>query len=196
MFGAAALFGWSAAGLPALHDHAGAARPRSPPHSRSGRTPEATTTTYSPTRINASLPADHRARLLETARDVNFDGGTRLFDEGAPAEHFWIVRSGAVTLDIRTPDGGMVVIDTLGQGELVGWSWLFPPYTWQLGAEAMTPVRTSEFEAATVRRLMDEDPRLGAAVNHWVGWVLAHRLNAARSRLLNMYGPHGRGRIV
>lgn len=93
-----------------------------------------------------------------------------------------------MTLDIRAPNGRKVVIDSLGHGELVGWSWLFPPYVWQLGAEAMTPVRTHEFDAKTVRTMMAEDPAFGCSVNHWVGWVLAHRLQAARTRLLDT-GP-------
>jgi CRP-like cAMP-binding protein len=160
------------------------------------RTSEAATNTFSPTRISASLPAEHRARLMDVAREVNFPSGARLFDEGAPAERFWIVRSGAVTLDTRAPNGRTVVIDSLGQGELVGWSWLFPPYEWQLGAEAMTPVRTREFDARTVRAMMDADPAFGSTVNHWVGWVCAHRLNAARTRLLDLYAPHGRGRLT
>ncbi|WP_274564723.1 Crp/Fnr family transcriptional regulator [Streptomyces spiramyceticus] len=145
----------------------------------------------SPTRIAASLSAEHRSRLMALAHEVHFPEGARLFTEGAPADRFWIVRSGAVTLDIKVPGGRSVVIDSLGQGELVGWSWLFPPYRWQLGAEAMTPVRTNEFDAATVQRMMDSDPVFASSINHWVGRVLSHRLQAARVRLLDLYAPHG-----
>ncbi|MBA2951859.1 Crp/Fnr family transcriptional regulator [Streptomyces himalayensis] len=147
----------------------------------------------SPTRIAASLPAQHRARLMELAREVNFPEGARLFGEGARADRFWIVRSGAVTLEFHVPGGRTVVVETLGHGELVGWSWLFPPYLWQLGAEAMTPVRTYEFDAVSVRMMMDDDPAFGSSINHWVGRVLAHRLQAARIRLLDLYAPHGSG---
>lgn len=147
----------------------------------------------SPTRISASLSAEHRSRLMALARDVHFPEGARLFSEGAYADRFWIVRSGAVTLDIQVPGRGAVVIDSLGHGELVGWSWLFPPYRWQLGAEAMTPVRTHEFDAPTMLRMMDADPVFASSVNHWVGRVLSHRLQAARIRLLDLYAPHGSG---
>ena len=152
--------------------------------------------TFSPTRITASLPAEHRVRLVETAQDVNFPSGARLFDEGTRAEQFWLVRSGTVTLDVRAPDGGRIAIENLGQGELVGWSWLFPPYVWQLGAEAMTPVRTLEFDAATVRMMMATDPTLGASVNHWVGWVLSYRLNAARAKLLEASQHRGHKHLI
>ncbi|MER5361849.1 cyclic nucleotide-binding domain-containing protein [Streptomyces sp. NPDC002785] len=150
----------------------------------------------SPTRINAALPAPYRARLMQIGQEVNFDEGTRLFHEGDRADRFWILRSGTVTLDFRVPGSTPATIESLGSGELVGWSWLFEPYVWHLGAEAMTPVRTHEFDAATVRMMMDADPAFGSAIGHWVGQVLAHRLQAARIRLLDLYAPHGSGGLV
>ncbi|MEV7415284.1 cyclic nucleotide-binding domain-containing protein [Streptomyces sp. NPDC089919] len=148
--------------------------------------------TPSPTRIAAVLSAQHRERLMALAHEANFPAGARLFDEGTPAERFWIVRSGTVTLDVDVPGARHPAqIESLGPGELVGWSWLFPPYVWQLGAEAMTPVRTHEFDALAVRMLMDADPGFGSAFGHWVGRVLAHRLQVARVRLLDLYAPYG-----
>ncbi|AVZ76745.1 hypothetical protein SLUN_35690 [Streptomyces lunaelactis] len=146
------------------------------------------------TRMTAVLSAEHRARLLGMAREVSIPEGTRIFEEGGRAERFWIIRSGTVTLDIRVPgQWHPVTIESLGFGELVGWSWLFPPYVWQLGAEAMTPVRAQEFDAQTVRMMMDADPAFGSAIGQWVGRVLAHRLQTARIRLLDLYAPHGSG---
>ncbi|MET8743070.1 cyclic nucleotide-binding domain-containing protein [Streptomyces sp. NPDC004728] len=127
----------------------------------------------SPTRITAALPAPYRARLTGIGREINFAQGVRLFDEGDHADRFWILRSGTVSLDIRVPGSAPVVIESPGPGELVGWSWLFKPYIWHLGAEAMTPVRTHEFDAETVLTAMDADPAFGSAVGHWVGQVLA-----------------------
>lgn len=144
-------------------------------------------------RMTAALSAEHRARLLEVARDVKFPEGSRVFEEGRLADRFWIIRSGTVCLDIRVPGRRPAVIENLGFGELVGWSWLFPPYVWQLGAEAMTPVRAQEFDALTVRMMMDADPALGSAIGQWVGRVLAHRLHSARVRLLDLYAPYGSG---
>ncbi|MER6218841.1 cyclic nucleotide-binding domain-containing protein [Streptomyces sp. NPDC001674] len=149
--------------------------------------------TPSPTRLAAALPADCRSRLMEQAREVGFAEGTRLFREGGHADRFWIVRSGAVTLDVHVPGRRAAVIETLGAGQLVGCSWLFKPYTWRLGAEAMTPVLAYEFDAEHVRTLMDADPRFGSALGHWVGQVLVHRLQAARIRLLDLYAPYGSG---
>lgn len=147
--------------------------------------------TPSPVRMAAVLATEHRGLLMSQAREVNFSEGARIFDEGTRAESFWIVRSGTVTLQIpvagrRTP----APVENLGPGELVGWSWLFPPYAWQLSAEAMTPVRAYEFDGANVRMLMDADPAFGSAIGHWVGRVLALRLHQTRTRLLDLYAPH------
>ncbi|WP_406510069.1 cyclic nucleotide-binding domain-containing protein [Streptomyces sp. NBC_00212] len=140
-----------------------------------------------------SLPAEHRERLMRIAREVAFPAGTRIFEEGGHADRFWIVRTGTVGLDMHVPGRRSPVIETLGHGELVGWSWLFPPYLWQLGAEARSPVRAHEFDALAVRMMCENDPALGATVSHWVGRVLAHRLHAARIRLLDLYAPYGSG---
>ncbi|MER6914381.1 cyclic nucleotide-binding domain-containing protein [Streptomyces sp. NPDC000594] len=138
-------------------------------------------------RTLSTLSTEHRGRLTHIAREVSFDQGTRLFEEGGPADSFWIVRTGLVTLDLRVPGRRPRVIESLSHGELVGWSWLFPPSPWQMGAEAMTPVRALEFDAAEARRLCEADPWFGQEVGMWVGSVLARRLQAARTRLLDLY---------
>ncbi|WP_121750984.1 cyclic nucleotide-binding domain-containing protein [Streptomyces sp. E2N166] len=150
----------------------------------------------STTTLTAGLPVEHRERLMRVAREVSFVAGTRLFEEGGRAHRFWIVRTGTVALDLRVPGRRAAVIESLGHGELVGWSWHFPPYVWHLGAEAMTPVRAWEFDAEAVRALSAQDPAFGRAVATWIGDVVAHRLHAARIRLLDLYGPHGSGSLL
>ncbi|WP_328619347.1 Crp/Fnr family transcriptional regulator [Streptomyces sp. NBC_00354] len=152
--------------------------------------------TTSSTRIATALPADCRSQLMELAHEVNFDEGTHLFREGGHADRFWIVRSGTVALDVHVPGRRAAVIESLGAGQLVGCSWLFKPYSWRLGAEAMTPVRAYQFDAERVRTLMDADAAFGSALGHWVGEVLAHRLQAARVRLLDLYAPYGSGSFL
>ncbi|MGW0826887.1 cyclic nucleotide-binding domain-containing protein [Streptomyces sp. NPDC002845] len=142
-----------------------------------------------------SLPVEYRERLLSVAREVSFPQGTRLFEEGERADKFWIVRTGTVDLDMRVPGRRPAVIETLGHNELVGWSWLFAPRTWHLGAEAATPVRAYEFDAVSVRSMCQDDPALGLAVAQWVGDILAHRLRSSRTRMLDLYAPHGSGSV-
>ncbi|POX55063.1 regulator [Streptomyces sp. Ru71] len=139
------------------------------------------------------LPAEHRQRLLDNGREVAFTMGARIFDEGGRADRFWIVRTGTVELHMRVPGRRPAVIESLGHDELVGCSWLFAPHMWQLGARASTPVRAYEFDAVFVRALCDADPEFGRSISQWVGGVVAHRLHAARTRLLDLYGPYGSG---
>ena len=84
------------------------------------------------------MSPDQLAVLAEGARDVSFPARHRLFEDGGYATHFWLIKSGHVWLDLNVPGEGPVVIETIGMGELLGWSWLFPPYKWGFGAVAVT----------------------------------------------------------
>jgi CRP-like cAMP-binding protein len=143
-----------------------------------------------------ALSAEHRQRLMRVAREVSLPQGTRLFEEGGQANRFWIIRTGTIELDMRVPGRRAAVIEQLGHNELVGWSWLFAPHAWHLGAEAATPVRAYEFDATAVRSMCQDDAALGNDVAQWVGEVLAHRLRSARTRLLDLYAPYGAGSAV
>jgi len=76
------------------------------------------------------MSADHLAVLARSASDVAFPAGYRLFEEGGSANHFWLIQSGLVGLDLHVPGQGRARIDTVGAGELLGWSWRFAPYRW------------------------------------------------------------------
>ncbi|MEV5312478.1 cyclic nucleotide-binding domain-containing protein [Streptomyces sp. NPDC052610] len=145
------------------------------------------------TTLARALPAEHRERLMRLAREASFEEGTRLFEEGQRADRFWVVRTGTVVLDLHVPGRRSAVIESLGQGQLVGWSWHFPPHMWHLGAQATTRVRAYEFDARAVRALCEQDAAFGRAVALWVGQVVADRLHAARIRLLDLYAPYGSG---
>lgn len=138
------------------------------------------------------LPPGHRDRLLGFAHDVFLSAGSRIFEEGGAADHFWIIRSGLVALDVHEPGRGTTVVETLGEGELLGWSWLFEPYRWHLGAQTRRDVTAYEFDAHRVRAAIDQDPAFGLAITRCVAAVaIGRRLRAARTRLLDLYGPPG-----
>ncbi|MGI5466623.1 Crp/Fnr family transcriptional regulator [Streptomyces sp. CA-132043] len=139
------------------------------------------------------LPENQRRKLMALGREVSFPAGTRIFEEGRKADRFWIIRSGAVKLDLHVPGRRSAVIETLGEGDLLGWAWLFPPRTWHLGAEALSPVRAWEFDAEVVRGLCHEDPVLGRDLVLACAEVIGHRLRCARTRLMDLYGPYGSG---
>ncbi|MEU3741445.1 MULTISPECIES: cyclic nucleotide-binding domain-containing protein [unclassified Streptomyces] len=140
-----------------------------------------------------ALPVEHRERLMGLAREVSFPQGTRLFKEGGRADRFWIIRTGTIALDMHVAGRRAAVIEALGHNELVGWSWLFGPHAWCLGAETTSPVRAYEFDAEAVRVMSRADPVLGMAVTQWVGDIVARRLRSTRTRLLDVYAPYGSG---
>ncbi|MFD1663018.1 cyclic nucleotide-binding domain-containing protein [Streptomyces caeni] len=143
----------------------------------------------------AALPPEHRARLMDLAREVRFPCSARLFEEGGEADRFWILRTGTVALDIQVPGRGRAVVETVDAGGLIGWSWLCPPHQWHLGAETRTPVTAWEFEAAAVRVLSAAHPEFGLALATLVAETIGHRLRATRTRLLDLYGPPGGGPV-
>jgi len=131
------------------------------------------------------MPCDQLGLLTATACDVRFPARYRLFEDGGNATRFWLIQSGHVSLDLHVPGEGPVVIETIGMGELLGWSWLFPPYRWAFGAVAATPVEAFEFDAPAVREACAADPGLGYELNQRITRVLAKRLQATRIRLIS-----------
>jgi len=127
---------------------------------------------------------DHLAVLADAASDVTFPARHRLIEDGHSATRFWLIQSGHVTLDLYVPGQGSMRIETIGMGELLGWSWLFPPYKWAFGAVAASPVEAFEFDARAVRARCAADPVLGYEVTHRVARVLSKRLQSARGRLI------------
>jgi len=134
------------------------------------------------------MSRDQLGVLAECACDVRLPARHRLFEDGGLASRFWLIRSGQVSLDLQIPGEGPVVIETIGMGELLGWSWLFPPYKWAFGAVAVTPVEAFEFDAAAVREHCAADPELGYDLNQRITRVLANRLQATRIRLIARSG--------
>lgn len=145
------------------------------------------------TKLLTALPPPQRRRLMELAREVSFPEDVRIFEAGGTADRFWVVRSGAVSLVQQVTSVQRVTVASLGAGDLLGWSWLFPPYRWDFGAEAFSPVRAYEFEAQPVLKLCEEDPALGMTLVRLVAEILAHRLEMTRNRLMDEYGTHRRG---
>lgn len=127
--------------------------------------------------------------LLEgCAHNVHFRPGEYLFREGEPANEFFVVRRGRVALDVHLPGRGEHVLDTVDEGDVVGWSWLVPPYRWFFDARAVQDVSAVSLDATCLRGKCDEDPALGYALMQRVAQVMYARLQSARVRLLDLYG--------
>jgi CRP/FNR family transcriptional regulator, cyclic AMP receptor protein len=145
--------------------------------------------TGNPTIIGAEpllrgLPADQIALLTAATRRVNLPLHHRLFEEGGPADRFWIIDAGQVALDVLHPGVGRLTIAILGRGDVVGLSWLVPPYQWQFGAVCMQPVQAFEFDARAVRAACAEHPELGHAIAMRFMTIAIRRLQTTRTRLL------------
>jgi CRP/FNR family transcriptional regulator, cyclic AMP receptor protein len=136
----------------------------------------------------AGLDAATLELVVGCAWNVHFREGETLFRTGEPADTFYVIRRGRVVLDIHDPRRGTLVIASLGEGEVAGWSWLVAPYQWMFDARAATPVSAVAFDGACLRGKCDADPALGYALMQRVSHVMYDRLQDARMRLLDLYG--------
>ena len=122
------------------------------------------------------------------AQNVSFAPGEFLFREGQPADQFYVVRRGRVALQTHSPAAGTMVVDTADAGDVVGWSWLVPPYRWLFDARAVEPTGAVSFDGRCLRDKCEQDPQLGYELMKMVTQVMFGRLTAARVRLLDLYG--------
>ncbi|MEV0980139.1 cyclic nucleotide-binding domain-containing protein [Streptomyces sp. NPDC049915] len=139
------------------------------------------------TKLLTALPPPQRRHLMELAHEVSFPEDMHVFEAGGRADRFWVIRSGSVSLTQQVTSIQRVTVASLGAGDLLGWSWLFPPYQWDFGAEAFSPVRAYEFHAQPVLRLCEEEPALGLSLMRIVAEILAHRLETTRNKLMEQY---------
>ena len=122
---------------------------------------------------------------------AHFEADGFIFRANDPADYFYVIRSGRVALEVHGPEKGAIVLDVIGQGEIVGASWLFPPYRWELDARVLDDVGAVRFDATCLRGKCDEDPQLGYELMKRLAEIMRRRMNSARMRLLDMYGNVG-----
>jgi len=122
------------------------------------------------------------------ARNLRFNQGQYLFHEGDAANEFYLVRHGSVALEIQPPGQAPIVIATEGQGEIVGTSWLLPPYRWRFDARAVELTRAIGIDARCLRDKCEADHHLGYELMKRFVPIVAQRLDEARLQLLDVYG--------
>jgi CRP-like cAMP-binding protein len=127
---------------------------------------------------------DHLAKLATLCQHIAIPPRQRLFEEGTRADRFWLIDAGQVTIDTTVPGQGRLIIASLGRGDMIGVTWLLPPYQWRFGAVTAQPMQAYEFDAPAVRAACDEDPSLGYELGRRVSGVLVRRLEAIHRRLL------------
>jgi CRP-like cAMP-binding protein len=137
--------------------------------------------------LKGLMPA-HLVAIAECAHPVRFASGEYVFHEGDPANHFYIITYGQVSLELHVPGRGSHVIQTVEKDEVLGWSWLFPPYRWHFDGRALTMIRAIDFNGLCLRGKCDADHDLGYELMQRFAQTMMARLQATRLQLLDVYG--------
>ena len=135
------------------------------------------------------LPTPYLELLSHIARPARFEPGHLIFRQGESANRCYLIDDGQVSVEIPSPHEGAVIVQTLGPGEVLGWSWLFPPYRWHFDGRALKQTHAIELDADRVREKCEEDPRLGYELMKRFSAIIHHRMQAARLQIIDLYGP-------
>lgn len=122
--------------------------------------------------------------LTDCAMAVRFQKGETILHEGGPANRLYLIERGKITLEAKVSSDQSVIIETLGPGDLLGWSCLFPPYVWHFTARAIEPAEAIFFYGSMVREYCGRDQSLGYELLKRVAGVMIKRLQAAREKML------------
>ena len=137
----------------------------------------------------------HHIRLLaDCAMAKSFEAGEYLFRQGEFANRFYLIEEGMVVLEALNNAGTCVVVEKVGAGKLVGWSWLFPPYIWHFDARATEPTSALFFYGTILREYCAKDPSLGFELFKRMSQVMVERLQSARARLLSSHSNQAKAR--
>ena len=140
----------------------------------------------------AGLDPDYLSLLAGCASNEVYPADAFLFREGEPAQTFYLIREGKVALEIAAPASGALLVQTLGAGDVAGFSWLIAPHNWEFDGRAVERVRAVRMDGACLRAKCDDDPRLGYELLRRFARLTVNRLQATRLQLLDVYGrAHG-----
>ena len=137
-----------------------------------------------------TMPLDVVERVARCSARVDLSEGARVLTQGEPANSFLAVQHGRIAVGVHVPDRGFVTIETVQRGEVLGWSWLFPPHRWSFDAVVTAPAQAIRVNAACIRPYLEEDPAAGFAFVTRIARVMEDRLHSARMRLMDLYGGH------
>jgi CRP/FNR family cyclic AMP-dependent transcriptional regulator len=138
--------------------------------------------------VFAGLDQSYLELVAGCGENTGFEAGQYLFREGDRADAFYLVRHGRVMLETFVPGRGALTVETVDEGDVVGWSWLFPPYRWHFDARALDIVRAVAFDGACLRGKFDQDRALGYELLLRFSPVMLERLQATRMQLMDVYG--------
>jgi len=139
----------------------------------------------------SGLSGAHLDLVVGCARNVRFERDAYLFHEGVLATDFYLIRHGRVSIELSVQHRSRVV-STMGPGEVLGWSWLIPPYHWTCGARAMELTRAIALDGACLRQKCEADHELGFELLKRFARDMETRLHGAWMQVVDMYGVGGR----
>jgi CRP-like cAMP-binding protein len=125
--------------------------------------------------------------MVSCASNVRFKAGTYILKEGDPANTFYLIREGKVAVEVFAPQRKPIIVATLSVGELLGWSWLLPPFQWRFHARAIDGVRAIALDGKCLRTKCEENHDLGYEVLKRFAQIMEQRLEATRLQLLDVY---------
>jgi cAMP-binding proteins - catabolite gene activator and regulatory subunit of cAMP-dependent protein kinases len=125
--------------------------------------------------------------LADCAVSVRFRSGEVILREGDHADRVYLIETGKVVLESGKGHGKPVVVDTIGAGDLLGWSWMFPPYTWQFTARASEPTTAIFFYGTILREYCERDHSLGYELLKRMTAIMMRRMQAARQKMIDLH---------
>ncbi len=129
------------------------------------------------------LPPEHLKTLQEVSMYAQFAPGEVIFHEGEPADRFFLINTGEVELEADQEGESLVSIQKLHAGEVLGWSWLYPPHIWHFHARATRRVTTTVYDGAKLRNLCEQNPAFGYEVMKRISHLVVERLQITRDHL-------------
>jgi len=133
------------------------------------------------------LKPEHLKILVGCASNVRFNAGQFLFHEGEEANEFYMIREGKVAVQTQGAERGPIIVQTIGEGEVLGWSWLIPPYRWRFDVKALELTRAIALDGKCLRTKSEEDHDLGYQLLRRFAGIIVDRLEATRLQLLDVY---------
>jgi CRP-like cAMP-binding protein len=134
------------------------------------------------------MDAEQIKLLNGCASNVVFKAGEYIFREGEDANSFYFIRSGKVVIETFASQKGAILINTRDAGEILGWSWLVPPYKWHFDARAIEITRAIALDGKCLRGKCEDDHDLGYEIMKRFNLIIAERLEATRLQLMDVYG--------
>jgi CRP-like cAMP-binding protein len=146
----------------------------------------------------AGLDSRYLRQLACFASGKQFKPLQMIFYEGDDAKQFYLIREGKVAIEMPMLGCDAIQIQVLGPGDALGWSWLLPPYHWHFSARAVEPTQVIALDGQALRAKCEADHHLGYEVLKRFAQVVVQRLEATRTRVLNLPGaePASEGPLV